>query len=107
MNQRGLPGNRRATPLCRSRSRNLTSSRTAARREKKQMKRLIAVLALVVLGLGLTTASPATADETGTPSKKDGGISVGLRTATKTAGDERGRYEYEIPPKGVVVDYVA
>lgn len=80
------------------------------------MKRLIAVLVLMIFGLGVTgtVAGPALADETRTPSSgsaapgKDAeGISVGLRTATAKEGDIRGLYEYEALPKGVIHDYVA
>lgn len=65
-----------------------------------------AVLALC-LALGLVATSPATAEDT-KPGKEAAGASVGLRPATAKGGDAtRTQFEYEVPPKGRIVDYVA
>lgn len=65
---------------------------------------LAAIVACLLLG-GMLLATPAHADEEKTP--QDKGVTVGLRTATAKGGDTRGRFEYEILPKGRIIDYVA
>lgn len=76
---------------------------------------LAALVTMVLLGLivGAMGGAPATADDqaddrAGDTAEKQKGISVGLRPATKSGGDtSRSVLEYEIPPRGRVVDYVA
>ncbi|MGO4255239.1 WxL protein peptidoglycan domain-containing protein [Marmoricola sp. RAF53] len=64
------------------------------------MKRLTALLGLCLTAVLVLLGPAATAD--------DNGISVGLRPATAKGGDaSRPYFEYEIPPRGKVIDYVA
>lgn len=69
------------------------------------MRRTTVLAAL--LALGVAWALPAYADEA-KPSTQERGVSVGLRPATEKGGDaSRTQFEYEVPPKGRVIDYVA
>lgn len=72
--------------------------------------RAAAVLA-ALLGCLLTVmlAAPAAADDDKTSAKKDdkNSATVGIRTGNAHGGDDRGSYDYEILPRGVVRDWVA
>lgn len=72
----------------------------------ENMKRLgaafvLALLAIPLVGVGVATAADSDG-QTGSNS-----ATVGIRTATQEAGDDRGSYEFEIFPSGVLRDFVA
>lgn len=68
---------------------------------------LLAPVLALILALGLAWALPAYAEDA-KPTGQERGVSVGLRPATEKGGDaSRTQFEYEVPPKGRVVDYVA
>jgi hypothetical protein len=68
-----------------------------------------AALALLVCLVTVLSALPARADDSGASGKseKKAAVTVGIRTANAKGGDERGAYDYEILPRGVVRDWVA
>jgi len=68
------------------------------------------LVALLVCLLSVTAAGPASADDGNDPSGKTGpksSATVGIRTANAKGGDDRGSYDYEVLPRGVVRDWVA
>ena len=68
------------------------------------MRRPIAAVALATLAAGLLIGT-ARADERHSAPKS--AATVGVRTGTANGGDDRGVFEYEVLPKGVVQDWVA
>lgn len=61
-----------------------------------------------VLALGLVSGLFSAYADDKASTKEEGGVSVGLRPATEKGGDaSRTQFEYEVLPKGRVVDYVA
>lgn len=73
----------------------------------KLSARIVAGLALALVAAVVGVAPSASAVTRAEEPKADQGASVGLRTATASGGDRRGHYDFEIPPRGRVVDYVA
>ncbi len=72
------------------------------------MRRPRVALALWLLGLALVAVpSAASAADDPTPGKAKSAATVGIRTANAQGGDDRGVYDYEILPRGVVQDWVA
>ncbi|RJS46193.1 hypothetical protein [Nocardioides cavernaquae] len=70
----------------------------------------LALLLLPLLALLLATSwmTPARADdESGTRADERNTMTVGITTATKKGLDDRGNYQYELLPGGLVVDYVS
>jgi hypothetical protein len=66
-----------------------------------------ALVALLVCLLTLASAVPAGADDAKPGKGKKDAATVGIRTANAKGGDDRGVYNYEILPRGVVRDWVA
>jgi hypothetical protein len=68
-----------------------------------------AVLALLVCLMTLSPALSASADDSGSTGAgaKKSAVTVGIRTANAKGGDNRGAFDYEILPRGLVRDWVA
>jgi len=68
-----------------------------------------ALVALLAWLLAVIPAAPAGADDDSSAGKDDkkSAATVGIRTANAHGGDDRGAYDYEILPRGVVRDWVA
>jgi len=72
------------------------------------MRRQRVALALWLVGLALLAVpSGASADDDPGAAKSKSAATVGIRTANAHGGDDRGVYDYEILPRGVVQDWVA
>lgn len=70
------------------------------------MKKLLA-FALLVLTLAALLPSPAQAASARPVAADKSRITVGVRTSGPQNADNRGRYEYEIAPRGVREDFIA
>jgi len=66
---------------------------------------LAAVLACVLAGTLFAPARAADGDKVKPGDQK--AVTIGIRTATAKAGDDRGVFTYEVLPRGVVQDWVA
>jgi len=69
------------------------------------MRLATTALAAALLAAGLHGAPANAADRPSNTQKS--AAAVGIRTASPQGGDDRGVYDYEILPRGVVKDYVA
>lgn len=86
----------------------LLPARRGSRRPRPPRPLALLLLMLLVAVLGTAWTSPARADdEPGNGKDQKATTTVGITTATKAGLDDRGSYEYELLPGGLVIDYVS
>ncbi|RNL63272.1 hypothetical protein EFK50_16415 [Nocardioides marmoriginsengisoli] len=82
-------------------------------RRHRAAPRLTSALAVLAAGLlagsllALPTAAHAADDPSGPDTKAKNSATVGIRTANAKGGDDRGVFDYEVLPRGVVQDWIA